>query len=277
MLKNSADLHLHTFFSDGFLSPAVVLKNAHRQSLKAVAITDHDTIDGVADAIDEGHRLGIDVIPGIELTASTNSDEMHILGYFINCEDIVFRKALGKAKTKRRIRLKKMALKLAAINIKVDFESLIKFVGQGVPSRLHLAHFLYSKKLVSTVHESFEKYIGFDKPAYEKVDAFQQQEAIELILSAGGVPILAHPDRQNIENIIQPLISMGLRGLEVYHPKFDEMESAYFLSIAKKYNLLITGGSDCHGKGRFSPLIGKVKLPYEHVIKLKECATAIQV
>ena len=170
-----------------------------------------------------------------------------------------------------------MVSKLAAINIKVDFESLIKFVGQGAPSRLHLAHFLCSKKLVGTVQESFEKYIGSDKPAYEKVNAFQPQEAIELILNAGGVPILAHPDRQNIENTIQPLISMGLRGLEVYHSKFNEKESAFFLSIAKKYNLLITGGSDCHGKWKFRPLIGKVKLPYEYVIKLKESATAIQV
>jgi predicted metal-dependent phosphoesterase TrpH len=129
---------------------------------------------------------------------------------------------------------------------------------------------------VSTVHESFEKYIGFDKPAYEKVDAFQQEEAIELILNAGGVPVLAHPDRKNIEEMIQPLISMGLKGLEVYHSKFDGKESAYFLSIAQKYNLLITGGSDCHGNRKFKPLLGKVKLPYQYVDKLKESATAIK-
>ncbi len=277
MQKNYADLHLHTTFSDGFSTPAVVLENAHRCQLNAIAITDHDTVDGIAPSLAEGKKYGIEVIPGIELSASLKDGEIHILGYFVDHRDIVFRKKLEEVKEKRKMRLKKMVEHLADLNIRVDFDKLMKFAGPGVAGRLHLAHFLCKNKIVSHVYEAFDKYIGADKPAYEKVNAFTPGEAIELILNAGGVPVLAHPKPEGFEDLIQTLIALDLKGIEAYHPKFKEDESRYFLSMAKRYSLLVTGGSDCHGRGKLKPLIGNVKLPYEYVIELKENAAVIPV
>ena len=272
MTEEYADLHLHTTFSDGFLSPEVVLKNAFIHHLKAISITDHETVEGVAIAVSEAKQYGIEVIPGIELSASTGDGEIHLLGYFIDCQDVALQKTLIELKKKRKDRLKKIVNNLSAQDVHIDFDALLKFAGPGTIGRLHLAHFLCRNKVVSHIYEAFDKYIGSDKPAYEKVDALTPQEAIKLILSAGGIPVLAHPESEPLDDLIRSLISIGLKGLEVYHSKFDKKDSQYLLAIAKKYDLFVTGGSDCHGKGKLSPLIGKIKLPYAYVEKLKSHA-----
>lgn len=272
MLKDFADLHLHTIFSDGFSTPAIVLKNAYRYRFKAISITDHDTIDGVALSISEGCKYGIEVIPGIELSSSMEDRDIHLLGYFVDYKDTIFQKILDEVKEKRRLRLKKMVNNLDGMGMHVDFDKLLEFAGPGTVGRLHLAHFLYKNKIVSHIHEAFDKYIGHDKPAYEKVNAFSPKEAIELISNTGGIPVWAHPEHNCFDALINPLISMGLKGIEVYQSKNKEKDSLYFLDMAHKYNLLITGGSDCHGAGKLSPSIGKVRLPYKYVNELKESA-----
>ncbi len=272
MTKEYADLHLHTTFSDGFLSPEVVLKNAFIHHLKAISITDHETVEGVAIAVSEAKQYGIEVIPGIELSASTGVGEIHLLGYFIDCQDVALQKTLAELKKKRKNRLKKIVNNLSTQDIHVDFDALLKFAGPGTVGRLHLAHFLCNNKVVSHIYEAFDKYIGSDRPAYEKIDALTPQEAIKLILDAGGIPVLAHPESEHLDDLIRSLISIGLKGLEVYHSKFDKKESKCLLAIAKKYDLLVTGGSDCHGEGKLIPLIGKIKLPYAYVEKLKKYA-----
>ena len=272
MIEEYADLHLHTTFSDGFSSPEVVLKNAFRHRFKAISITDHETVEGVAIAVSEAKQYGIEVIPGIELSASSGDGEIHLLGYFIDCQDIALQKTLAELKKKRENRLKKIVNNLNAQDVHIDFDTLSKFAGPGTMGRLHLAHFLCKNKIVSHIYEAFDKYIGSDKPAYEKVDALTPQEAIKLILSAGGIPVLAHPESEHLDDLIRSLISIGLKGLEVYHSKFDKKHSKCLLAIGKKYDLYVTGGSDCHGKGKLTPLIGKIKLPYTYVKKLKDHA-----
>ncbi len=272
MLNDYADLHLHTTFSDGFSSPAEVLKSASRHHLKTISITDHDTTQGIAISIAESEKYGIEVIPGIELSASTEDGEIHLLGYFIDYQDTTLLKILNEVKEKRIERLKRMVNNLAALNIHINIDDLLKFAGPGTVGRLHLAHFLRNNKIVSHIYEAFDKYIGNGKPAYEKVNAFTPQEAIKLICNAGGIPVLAHPPMEKFDELMGSLIPMGLQGLEVYHPSFGNKDSYIFLTMAKKYNLLITGGSDCHGEGKLTPSMGKVKLASDHVVKLKEHA-----
>ena len=272
MIKEYADLHLHTTFSDGFFSPNEVLKNACKYHLKAISITDHETVDGVSIAVSEANQYGIEVIPGIELSASIGDGEIHLLGYFIDYQDAALQKTLAELKEKRKDRLKKIVDNLAAQDVHVDFDALVKFASPGTMGRLHLAHFLYKNKIVSHVYEAFDKYIGSNKPAFEKTDALTPQEAIALILNYKGIPVLAHPESGHLDDLIRSLISMGLKGLEVFHPKFDKKDSQYLLAIAKKYALLATGGSDCHGEGKLTPSIGKIKLPYAYVEKLKDHA-----
>ena len=272
MTKEHADLHLHTTFSDGFLSPEDVLKNAFIHRLKAISITDHETVEGVAIAVSEAKQYGIEVIPGIELSASTGAGEIHLLGYFIDYQDVTLQKTLAELKKKRKNRLKKIVNNLSAQDVHVDFDALLKFAGPGTMGRLHLAHFLCRNKIVSHIYEAFDKYISSDKPAYEKVDALTPQEAIKLILSAGGIPVLAHPESKHLDDLIRSLTSIGLKGLEVYHSKFDKKDSQCLLAMARKHDLLVTGGSDCHGEGKLIPLIGKIKLPYAYVEKLKNHA-----
>ena len=272
MIKEYADLHLHTTFSDGFFSPDIVLKNASKYRFKTISITDHETVDGTAASISEANKYGIEVIPGIELSASTEEGEIHILGYCIDYKNIAFRKTLTELKEKRKNRLKKIVENLISQGVHLDFDSLLKFAGPGTIGRLHLAHFLYKNKIVSHVYEAFNEYIGSDKPAYEKVDALTPRESIELILNAGGIPVLAHPESEHLDDLIRSLISMGLKGMEVFHSKFNKKHSQYLLTVAKKYDLLVTGGSDCHGEAKLAPLIGKIKLPYFYVEKLKNYA-----
>ena len=270
MTKECADLHLHTTFSDGFFTPETVLKNAFKHRIKAISITDHETVEGVAIAVSEAKQYGVEVIPGIELSASTGDGEIHLLGYFIDCQDIALQKTLAELKKKRKNRLRKIVNNLNAQDVHIDFDALLKFAGPGTIGRLHLAHFLYRNNVVSHIYEAFDKYIGSDKPAYEIVDALTPQEAIKLILSTGGIPVLAHPESEDLDKLIRSLISIGLKGLEVYHSKFDKKHSQDLLAIAKKYDLLVTGGSDCHGEGKLRPLIGKIRLPYAYVEKLKD-------
>ena len=272
MIKEYADLHLHTTFSDGFNSVEEVVKNAHRHRLKAISITDHETFEGVSNAVSEAKQYDIEVIPGIELSALTGDKEVHVLGYFIDYRDVALQKILNELKEKRKERLRNIVRNLMRQGIQIDFDDLMKFAGPGTVGRLHLAHFLYRNKIVSNVYEAFDKYIGAGKPSYVKMDALTHQKAIELILNAGGIPVLAHPEADHLDDLIRSLISLGLKGLEVYHSKFTKKTSKSLLNIANKYDLLVTGGSDCHGEGKLTPLIGNVKLPYDYVEKLKNHA-----
>ncbi|MBN1384245.1 MAG: PHP domain-containing protein [Elusimicrobia bacterium] len=270
-----ADLHIHTTFSDGTFSPAECIKYAQKIGLTTVSITDHDTTDGLPEAINEGSKRGIEVIPGIELSAEVKNSyqqELHILGYFINWENGAFQQKLELFAKTREQRAYQILEKLKNLGITLDEKRLFEIAGIGIIGRLHFARALVEKKIVKNNQEAFYKYLGEGKPAYVPKFRLLPVEAIKMILKVGGIPILAHPHFNKINfNFIKSLIKSGLKGIEVWHTSHSAEESKQLKKMTDKLGVLSTGGSDCHGPMPGVPAImGRVKVPYSAVIKLKE-------
>jgi len=246
------DLHVHTNFSDGVFTPTQAVAYASQVGLSAISITDHDTVDGVQEAVEAGKKYGVEVIPGIELSAELDNitkTEMHILGYYVNHKSKTFNDALAIFKKVRIQRAKDIFEKLKNLNMILDPKGLIEDVGDRIVGRLHFAKALLEKKYVSSISEAFQKYLGLDKPAYVQKHYISPKDAISLIIRAGGIPVLAHPyyGHYSNKNIFRGLINDGLMGIEAWHNRHPQHIVKKFLSIAEDMNLIATGGSDCHG------------------------------
>lgn len=274
-MQKVADLHIHTSLSDGTFSPEKVVQYSKEKGLDAIAITDHDCCDGITPALIAAKDLDIEVIPGVELTVEMEEeDELHILGYFIDWYDRAFLKKLNEISAARKKRAKKILRKLQRHGVEITEKELFEFSGPGCVGRLHIAHLLVRKGFVSSIAEAFRKYIGNKAPCYVKKFKLSPKEAVKMIEDVGGVAVLAHPRTITAKNefrekIIRTLIRDGVKGIEVYHSDHTRKDEDEFKSLAERYNLLITGGSDCHGFGKKQVLIGTVKVPYELVEKLK--------
>jgi hypothetical protein len=270
------DLHIHTTFSDGALSPTEVVAYASKVGLSAISITDHDCVDGIEEAIKAGKKYGVEVISGIELSAELDNisrTEMHILGYYVNYKSKSFLDALSIFKKVRIQRANEIYLKLEKLGMKLDPEGLIQNIENKVIGRLHFAKALVDKQYVSSISEAFQKYLGLDKPAYVPKHYISPKEAINLIIRAGGIPVLAHPyyGHYSNRNIFKSLINDGLMGIEAWHSSHPQHIVKKFLNIADEMGLVATGGSDCHGGGYGNlPLIGKIKVPYSALEALEE-------
>ena len=265
-----ADLHVHTYYSDSTFSPAEVVSVAADKGLAAIAICDHDCIDGIAPCKELGATLDVEIIPGIELTVETSDAEIHILGYFVDYEADWFRKKLKKVQEARIDRIHKMVEKLKAVDIKIDAEDVFRIAGKGSIGRLHLAQALLKTGGVKTFKAAFENYIGFLKPCYVSNVRFTPHEAIDMVKKAGGVPVLAHPNVMGKDEYIPELVECGLRGIEVYHTEHRPGVVKRYEKLAAEYGLLMTGGSDCHGLGKGRVLLGGVRVPYALVDALRE-------
>ncbi len=264
-----ADLHLHSLYSDGSYSPEEVVERAKNLGYKAIALTDHDTVDGIPRFLKAGKERGIEVIPGVEISAEMN-EEIHILGLFIEWENPPFIKRLRELVLSRQERVKRILKKLSKLGISITWEEVRKVTQGEVVGRLHIARVLKEKGVVKSITEAFTQYLGEGAPAYVSRKRVSPQEAVELITSVKGIPILAHPQFLKDLSIIPSLVEAGIAGIEVYFPNHGENPSPRFLSIAREYNLLLSGGSDCHGKAKEEILLGKVKVPYPLVEKMRE-------
>ncbi len=265
-----ADLHIHTHFSDGTSSPQEVVNEAVAAGLSCISITDHDTIDGVAPTCAIAQSLNLEIIAGIELSSEISGKDIHILGYLMDSHDSVFQEQLKKMQNIRKERIKLMIEKLKAHGIgNIVASEVFALTQSHSVGRPHLAAILKQKGWVASIPEAFDKYIAEGRSAY--VAKFKQspQEAIALIRRAGGVAVLAHPMVNNRDEIIPSLVEAGLQGIEVYYPNCSQTITKFYEGIAKKYNLVTTGGCDGHGKARPNTYIGKIKVPYEAVEKLK--------
>lgn len=278
-MQKVADLHVHTNISDSTFSPEKVIKLAKQQGLEAIAITDHDTCAAIAPAMRIAENIGIEVIPGVELTAELEDDEIHILGYFIDWKDSIFTRKLEELCRVREERAKEILKRLKELGIDLRYDDLVEIAGQQSNSmgRLHIANLLYKKGKVACIREAFTKYIGNDSPAYVKKFKLSPREAVDMIKSVGGVSVLAHPKTihaglKPLRDIVGMLVEEGIQGIEVYHSDHHARDSSEFKKIAEEYGLLITGGSDCHGLGKKEVLLGKVKVPYELVEKLRQAS-----
>ena len=265
-----ADLHLHTNFSDGTYTPEKLAEEAKRRELKAIALTDHDTVEGCARTAVACDALGIEFIPASELTAELGEDEIHLLGYFLDTANPKLLTELAKFQEVRQNRIREMVERINDHGIPLRAESVFTLANCRSPGRPHVARAMVQEGFCSGMDEAFERFLKKGKPAWVPKFKMSAAEAIELIHQAGGLAVLAHPALNRNDNLIEPLVALGLDGLECYHTKHTPAATQTYLKIARRLNLLITGGSDCHGTSKGKPLIGTVKLPYEFVELLKQ-------
>ncbi|HLZ52990.1 MAG TPA: PHP domain-containing protein [Verrucomicrobiae bacterium] len=264
-----ADLHLHTYFSDGTFSPEELVGHGHRLGFAALALTDHDSVEGCPRMAAACAAAGIDFIPGTELTAEHNNTEIHLLGYSVDTENQVLLSEIAKFQAVRQNRIHEMVARLNGLKVPLQVESVFALANCKSPGRPHVARALVKAGLVGSLDEAFERFLKKNRPAWVPKAKMSALEAIELIHQAGGLAVMAHPGLNRTDDVIPVLVEAGLDGIECFHTKHSTVTSERYLEIADKYHLLITGGSDCHGFSKGKPLIGTVKLPYEHVEKLK--------
>ena len=251
------DLHVHSNYSDGTLSPSEIVSLAIDKKLVAFALTDHDTVDGVEEAISAAKEAAlkgdyITVIPGVEISASYKGKDIHILGLCLNHHSPVLLQALKEAADERESRNYKMCHNLQKAGIPITVEKMKEDCQDAVLTRAHFAKFLLKEGYVTSMKEAFNKYLDSSTAYYVTREYLTPKQAIELILQAGGIPILAHPllyklAPTQLEILIKELKTYGLKGLEAIYSTNINNDEAYVRSLARKYELLITGGSDFHG------------------------------
>jgi predicted metal-dependent phosphoesterase TrpH len=265
-----ADLHLHTQFSDGTFTPEELAGHGARLGFAAMALTDHDTVEGCARMAAACAAAGMEFIAGAELTAEHNDTEMHLLGYFLDTQNERLLAEIAKFQSARQNRIREMVARINESNVPLAVESVFALANCKSPGRPHVARALVQAGLVSSLDEAFDRYLKKNRPAWVPKAKVSALEAIELVHQAGGLAVMAHPGLNRTDEIIPTIVDAGLDGIECFHTKHSSAMTDRYLQIADKYHLLVTGGSDCHGFSKSKPLIGTVKLPYEHVEKLKQ-------
>jgi len=270
------DLHIHTIFSDGTYTPEEAVFQAKKLGLVAISITDHDSVAGLASALVAGKRLGIEIVPGVEMSTDVGEDEIHILGYLLNWKKEDFLRQLEKFQAARANRNQKLLKKLDDLGMRVDYREVRKLAPRGVISRLHIARLMVEKGYVRSIGDAFEQWLNPGKPAYVQKMKVPPFEIIELLLKAEAIPVLAHPFLSHRDDLIPHLVKAGLKGIEVYHSAHNPQMVAHYKRIAQKHHLLITGGSDCHGEAKDKVLMGKVRVPETLLIDLKKAKEKIR-
>ncbi len=271
------DLHVHTSVSDGVLSPYHVIREAGKRGISAVGITDHDTMQGLPYAEAAGRKFGVEVIPGVELSADYDKKEIHVLGYYCDPSNPFLRKTLKKIRVSRLERMIKMVEKVKQLGMSIELSDVLHFVKGNMLGRPHLARALCAKGYCETPAEAFQRYIGFSGPAFVDRLKFTPFDAIFLIRNARGIPVLAHPGLYGEDSMIHSLVGAGLLGIEAFHPDHQLFANIRYMRTAKKYNLLVTGGSDFHGPTLgSSPHVGHVSISSIYLERLKEVSKAIR-
>ncbi len=266
-----ADLHLHTRFSDGTYTPDELAGEASRFGLRAVALTDHDTVEGCGPMAEACQRLGLEFIPGCELTAQTETGtELHILAYYLQIEHPRLLTELGHYQTVRQQRIWQMVARLNELGVPLQAEAVFAIAGCRAPGRPHIARALVAGGFCKSSDEAFDRYLKMNRPAWVGKAKMSAPEAIALIHEAGGVAVMAHPGLNRCDDVIPRLAAAGLDGLECLHSRHSSADSERYRTIAARHSLLLTGGSDCHGMNKGEPLIGSVKIPYQWVERLRE-------
>src|SRR5215469_11522814 len=264
-----ADLHLHTNFSDGTYTPEELASQAARHQFAAIALTDHDTVEGCERAANACKALEIEFISGAELTAEQSDNEIHILGYLVDTNNSKLLSEIAKFQAVRQNRILEMVARLNGMGVPLRTEDVFALANCRSPGRPHVARALVKAGLCGSLDEAFERFLKKHRPAWVPKAKISALVAIELIHQANGLAVMAHPGLNRSDEVIPELVESGLDGIECFHTKHSTAISEHYLEIADKFNLLVTGGSDCHGLSKGKPLIGTIKLPYQHVEKLK--------
>lgn len=263
-----ADLHLHSHFSDGTFAPEEIAARAQRAGLRAIALTDHDSIEGCERAAVACAAAGVEFIVGTELTAEHNGHELHILAYLVDPQNAVFLSEMAKFQQVRQQRIREMVARINELDIPLDADAVFALANCRSPGRPHVARAMVKAKLCGTLDEAFERFLKKGRPAWVPKAKMSALESIQLIHQAGGLAVMAHPGLNKTDGSIPELVAAGLDGIECFHTKHNAAAAERYQKIAREHGLLITGGSDCHGMSKGKPLIGTVKLDYQHVERL---------
>lgn len=254
-LSQCVDLHVHSNHSDGTYSVNELIAYGKEKGLKAIALTDHDTVSGVKEALYEGEKQGVIVIPGIEISCGNGNSEIHMLGLNIDHKSSVFNEFIISCKESREQRNRRMADKLCELGMEVDYDELLTRYQSSTITRAHFARYLHEAGYVKSKNEAFDRFLGDGKPAYLTRERITPKDAIEMIKKAGGHPVLAHPllykmGKDRLESLVDYLKGMGLEGIEALYSLNTKSDDERLIKMAKNHGLFITGGSDFHGSNK---------------------------
>jgi hypothetical protein len=271
-MNGFCDLHIHTYYSDGVHSPTEVVEMAKMKGLSAIAITDHDSVSGIEEGVRAGERRGIEVVHGVELSSQEGLRDVHILGYLISLNRSALTEKLRFFREERVKRAHIIIKKLRDLGISIELDEILQISKNGSVGRPHIAQVLLKKGYVSSIKEAFDKYIGYESPAYVPKYKMSPKEAISLIRSSGGIPVYAHPGVHADPEYIVHLSKLGLMGIEVWHPDHSEEDIKVLIEIADRCGLIKTGGTDFHGIEKGKAPIGEIKIPcsYLNLLKMKK-------
>jgi predicted metal-dependent phosphoesterase TrpH len=280
-LPENIDLHTHSTASDGSLSPIQLVDLAKSIGLSALALTDHDTVEGNAEAIAEADKQNLRFVPGVEISCDFRKEAIHILGYWIDYRNSILRHTLKELVQYRTQRNHLIISKLQALNIAITYEEVSAIAGNEVVGRPHFAQVLVNKGAADSVKDAFNRFLAPGKSAYVPKKRLSAKQGIELILQAKGFPCLAHPGQYDyvgeevLKQGLRELIGYGLQGLEVYYSTHTAEQTGLFLKFAEQFDLAVSGGSDFHGDTKpevklGSGVNGRLKVPYELLKGMEE-------
>jgi len=256
------DLHIHTTASDGTYTPEEAVAAASESGVEVLGIADHDTLDGIEPALAAGRRLGLTVVPAVEINTDYGETEAHILGYFIDHRSSELEHLCQKIRRLRLERAREMLARLRSLGLRVEEEQVVQLAAGGSVGRPHVARALVQTGCVSTEAEAFARFIGRGQPAYVPRYRLTPQAAAQAIRSAGGIAVLAHPTKVGNDLLVQGLVAQGLDGLEAYHCDHSAAQSRHYVALARQMGVLVTGGTDSHGPHSDRPVaIGAVPVP----------------
>ncbi len=271
--KAPCDLHLHSYYSDGNMSPQALVQRAHQLDLAAVSITDHDTILGQEESLRAGKKYRVEVLTGIEFSMREDGLNIHIIGYLIDPANPALVKNVDKLGQARVGRAKMIVDKLMAYGLEIPFQDILEKAGEGTIGRPHIAQVLVKRGLVRSIQEAFGRYIGDGGPCYVPKTVLPSVRVFELIKEAGGVAIWAHPGKNILRrDLLERLCRFGIAGIEVWHPHHDLDIERKVHAAALEKGLIMTGGSDFHFREAMQSDMGEVTVPYETVTALKKAA-----
>ncbi|HTJ20876.1 MAG TPA: PHP domain-containing protein [Gemmatimonadaceae bacterium] len=256
------DLHVHSTASDGSRAPADVVQEARRVGLAAIALTDHDTVDGVAEAANAGSAIGVRVVPGVELSAVEGDVETHILGLHLSDTRELEARLVG-LRDMRRTRAERIVQRLNELGVRIAIADVLEQAAGGAIGRPHVARAMIANGWAVDFRDAFDRYLGNGKPAFVSKDRLAVADAIELIHRAGGLAILAHPAQAGTRERVQAFAALGIDGVEVRHPSHSAEDAARLAALVEHFGLVPSGGSDWHGSGDGPRTLGAMRVPAE--------------
>jgi 3',5'-nucleoside bisphosphate phosphatase len=261
-MPGGVDLHSHTTASDGQLAPRELVREAARRGVRVLAVTDHDSTEGLADALDEARRCPpLVIVPGIEINCDVEGAEIHVLGYGMDYRAPWFQAFCRAQREERRARVRRMADRLAALGMPIDPEEVFAVVREGSAGRPHVAHVLVARGYVKTVREAFDRFLGSGRPGHVPRRKLSPADAVRLIRRAGGVPVFAHPGLADRDELIPALVAAGLMGIECYYNEHSPAQTAGYRDVCREHALVATGGSDFHGPRIRAAVLGTPAVP----------------